>query len=75
MVWFIGIMLILFCLFFWALIFTIKFKQREENDPELMTKMEKWRKKWNPKIDFIENLSLWIFGLVVIYLIFLGGSQ
>jgi hypothetical protein len=72
MIKFATFMGILFLLFFWMMILAIKFKQREKNDPIFFEKAEKWRYKWNPKIDFFENLVGWLFALFIFYYIYLG---
>lgn len=53
-------------------IYIEKFKQREAKDIHLQAKMEKWRSRWNPRIDFMENAIVWIFAILVIYYIYLG---
>lgn len=71
MIWFIGVMSIIFFLFFWAMIYTEKFKDREQQDPRFMARMEVWRKKWNPRLDFLENLFMWTFAICLIIFVYL----
>lgn len=66
-------MLTIYLVFFVASGLIQRTIEREKKDPEYSKKMDKWREKWMPKLDFIENLFIWIFGLAVIYFVFLGG--
>jgi sterol desaturase/sphingolipid hydroxylase (fatty acid hydroxylase superfamily) len=71
MTWFIGIMIVIFLLFFIAMIYVEKIKDREQRDPVFLEKMEVWRRKWNPKIDFFENLFMWVFAIGLILFVYL----
>jgi hypothetical protein len=71
--WYLGIFFAIYLVFWVASGFLQQMIERERKDPEFAEKMIKHRGKWVPRFDFIENLFMWIFGLAVIYYIFLGG--
>ncbi|MET3699340.1 hypothetical protein SAMN05877753_10221 [Bacillus oleivorans] len=63
------------CVIVFALICYVSWlSEREKTDPIFKAKIDRIRTKWDPKIVFFENLFTWILVLLMIYLIFLGGS-
>lgn len=71
--WYLGIVFAIAFILWVGSGFLQRMIERERKDPEFAKRMDIHRTKWVPKMDFVENLIGWIFGLVLIYFIFLGG--
>jgi hypothetical protein len=72
--WYLGVIFSIYLILWVGSGFLQVMVEKERKDPMFSKKMDKHRAKWVPKFDFIENLIGWIFGLALIYFIFLGGS-
>lgn len=65
---FISVAVVLFILGIWM----TKISQRREVDSNYHAKWTAIEKKWDPVYNFFFNLSMWIFGILVIYFVYLG---
>lgn len=72
MLWFIGIMGLIFLTLFCLGIYVEKSNQRREIDPEYDAKIIRRMNKTDPYYKFAYNLIGWIFAILVIYYIYLG---